>query len=728
MPKDKDDEKNGKDNPAFPKLPGLPGPAAPIAPKAADKKVEPPKVEPPAKNGEDAESDAKKTLREVRALQSIISELEKNADRPSGAAQTFSLLLGGLPLEVTGGYKREREFRRMREDVTKRYWERRKSNLAEEAAKARIAGTKKSLLESDHTAVAYVLGKRQLMPQWLPQNTWAKDILSGTPAEQEVELAGMVKNVFSGKADPRTVNKFRQLKGRIEHYEELRDKKRKDWEEHGAANSNPRTGEYIGPIRQNEAFRLDGVDYNPTDPLSPDSEMYEYAAAGAMEAQTKANPELYQQIAKNGSTAERLLEDIATLQGADPKQSKQKIMAAMMYKGFALEHTSITGLKALTEQRNALEKYKGKTGQLFSPDPEALMHLGILEADNEAILQEVKNLPPNSLDRRKTLLRESQGLMRRIHTVRAKTTLFGAEQVKEANRVLESLEGKRDQLVDYFRKSADKDTKDFLALITPQYLQDEAAMKNFFEEVTLGPNNRVVAFDAREGHKQSESWERIKPGKRNEALATGRKKTIQTYDADGRPQEFWEGEKRVAEMGPEAKRKVRGGTERDAQFLAGLFAPGQNRGKFREINEVDADGRLNRYSLSRRQALRLLARDVAMEQEANVRVARDLLTPELNDFEAYSPNVDYDGYTKLNTRAEVLNFIAKVDARKLVADPLGSGKKFRESIKNSQFKGKAANLALTDVLKANASDKKKLELAIAKFLLEFWAQSAYETK
>ena len=689
-----------------------------------------------------AGSDARQAEGEVKALQKALQTLKgKHPDRPSGAAQAFSLLLGGFPLEITGGYERERAFRRERDELTKRFWERRKSDLAvkEAGEKSKIAvkaakdsRVRASVPISVDTAIATVLSRNTILepnlgdpnPDLFLPKVWAPKILGTNPDLYEGKIINLIADINSEDPDPKSKSTMLALATIIKQREAKMTKQIEDWKADGKANMDIH-GNYSGAIRK---------DVSPT--------AYHWALTGVTSAKLGVGTESYGRFKANRETAMFDLIQREMLQGSSKEDAENNVAKWMANGALASLYTSPKHMERTAKLVSSMGAYQKLTGERYGQHDKEALDIKLDKARLNAIrhkLSNDKNLP---LKDRARLEKDALALSGNIALKETKKLTFSSAEVEQEIEEIKTLKAavvaaakgslkERRDLVLYYKKAAGADYDEFRGLVDPDLIARLGGLEAFIEKVSLDKDGKIVKFDD-ETHKEAESWDRIIPDMRRSALSSFVQRVVTAYDVETRqPSEWREYVDSILNFPEEAKppkRKLRGGTDRDAQFLAGLFAPGKNRGKFREVNEVDSDGRLNRYSLSRRQTLRLLARDVAMEEEANVRVARDLLTPELNDFEAYSPNVDYDGYTKLNTRAEVLNFIAKVDARKLVADPLGSGKKFRESIKKSQFKGKAANKALTDVLLANAGDKKKLELAIAKFLLEFWAQSAYETK
>ena len=232
--------------------------------------------------------------------------------------------------------------------------------------------------------------------------------------------------------------------------------------------------------------------------------------------------------------------------------------------------------------------------------------------------------------------------------------------------------------------------------------------------MTLDKNNHVVKFDTDDDdHIEAEAWTRIIPSKRRDALTVASKKVVTKRDALGHPIEFWESKGAAVEMPKPAGVRVSGGTDNDFNHFKRVIGPAV----IYRVTEMDVDGRLYRNSPTRRNMLRWVSQAGA-PAAADVTAARDLLTPEPNDFDKYSA-VKPDGYVKLTTKDEVLNFLADIDAKKFMADQAAA-------VKGMKLRGKDAQAEFKAAVGRGGTDKDKIVDEVAKFLKDLWRSTPYE--
>lgn len=687
-----------------------------------------------------AGSDARQAVGEVKALQKALQTLKgKHPDRPSGAAQAFSLLLGGFPLEITGGYERERAFRRERDELTKRFWERRKSDLAVEEAgeKSKIAvkaakdsRVRASVPISVDTAIATVLSRNTILepnlgdpnPDLFLPKVWAPKILGTNPDLYEGKIINLIADINSEDPDPKSKSTMLALATIIKQREAKMTKQIEDWKADGKANMDIH-GNYSGAIKK---------DVSPT--------AYHWALTGVTSAKLGVGTESYGRFTENREAAMFDLIQREMLQGSSKEDAENNVAKWMANGALASLYTSPKHMERTAKLVASMGTYQKLTGERYGQHDKEALDIKLDKARLNAIrhkLSNDKNLP---LKDRTRLEKDALALSGNIALKETKKLTFSSAEVEQEIEEIKTLRAavvaaekgsrkERRDLVLYYKKAAGADYDKFRGLVDPALIAEKGGLEAFIEKVSLDKDGKIVKFDDKK-HKEAESWDRIIPDMRRSAHGSFVQRVVTAYDVDtGQPSEWREFKEAWLNFPEAAKPIFRGGNESDIQAVQTQAEFAEQKGgpwAWRPV-EIDATGRVVSSpgkDTSRDNLLRWLSRSKGAQIPNNVSAPRKLLSPEIVELKSYG--MDTMDYQRVDTSAKLVDLIATLDALSIYSSLKN---KDEDPMKNFRSKLEEANAAKFSEAVDAAKGKEEAEVkAIAEALKEFWKTSPYIVK
>jgi len=687
-----------------------------------------------------ASSDARKSVGEVRALQKALQTLkEKHPDRPGKAIQGFSLLLGGLPLVVSGGWEKERAFQKEADELTRRYWEVRKSDLAVKEAGEKSKFAVKAALESRvraavpvgvNTAIATVLSRNSVLSPndgdpnlnlFLPK-VWAPKILGTDPKLYEGKIINLIDKINSDDPDPKAKSTMLALSTIIKHREAKMKEMIEGWKENGQANIDIH-GNYDGPFKKDD---------NPT--------AYHWALAGVSRGKLGVSNASYKRFTENREDAMFNLIQLEMLQGSSKEDAENNVANWMANGALASLYTSPGNMKKTAELVSSMGDYQKLTGERYGQHNKAALDITLDKARLKAIRHRLSNDKKLQPDERARLEKDALALSGNIALKETLKLTFSSAEVEREIKEIETLRAamvlakkdsrkERGDLVEYYRKAAGADVDEFRELVPPELLTlQEGGLGAFMEKVTLDKSGRIVKYDANQ-HKDEESWDRISPDMRHYALASFVERFVTAWDEDEKPMEWRDYKASILKLPRAVERPFRGGSKNDidAVQIQSEFE-GQKGGVWAwRPDEIDGTGRVVKTPLkdtSRDNLLRWLSISEGAKIKNNVSAPRKLLSPEIVELKSYG--METKDYQRIDTSAKLVDLIATLDALSIY-----SSLKNKDKGPMANFRNKLGGPTLAKFLAASlaANGKEEAEVkAIAETLKEFWKASPYIVK